>query len=101
MIPNQQLNRRSLALSDEDVDRIERAFEKSMFRVFELIGYDITDPKERDAIRDDHKFVRNFRLGSMKAQVTVGMAAITAFVGAFLWVLWYGIKAALTAKGAP
>lgn len=99
MGPKPQHERRASSLSEDDFARIEQTFDKSIFRVFELIGYDVTEPKEREEIREDNRFVRRFRLGSAKAQVTAGLAAVTGFVGAVLWVMWWGIKAALAAKG--
>lgn len=84
-------------LSDDDLDRIGLEFDKRLAVVFESIGYDVSTQNARSEIRDDHAWIRRFRSGSAKAQMAAAGAVVTGFIGGFLWLLWYGFKAALMA----
>ena len=74
--------RRKGLLSDEDLGRIKGAmtesFEEQFTRWCETIGYDVTTPESRSAIRDDHRAVR---LGRKLAVWFIG-AVILAGIGA-------------------
>ena len=67
-------------LTDNDIQRFLAAVEAAAVSRFESIGYDITTPKSRAEINQDHVFVRDLRKGTGRAKV----AAIGAF---FLFVL--------------
>ena len=81
-------------LSEADLENIGQVFDSRMTTVFEMIGYDVSDAESRGEIRDDHSFVRSFRKGSTKAQYAAGFAAISTFIGGFIWLLGYGLKIA-------
>lgn len=74
--------RRKSVLTDEDITRIKGAtheiFAEQFTRWGESIGYDVTTPDSRDAIRTDHKFVRYLRKGSLWAIGIAAAAFITA-----------------------
>jgi hypothetical protein len=70
--------RRKSLLTESDFDKIGEQFDQRQTKILELIGYDVTTPESRDAIRTDHKFVRYLRKGTLWV-VGVGSAAyITA-----------------------
>lgn len=50
--------RRKSLLTDDDIEKIGGVFTKHQTQLFETIGYDVTTPESRSAIRDDHRFVR-------------------------------------------
>lgn len=88
---NARPERREGVLSEDEItrlmSRIDAAAEKAAERAaraaittFESIGYDVTTPKSRSEINQDHVFVRDLRQGTGRAKI----AAIGAF---FLFVL--------------
>lgn len=53
--------RRKSILTEDDIEKIGKAFDQRQTQLFETIGYDVTTPESRSAIRDDHRFVRILR----------------------------------------
>lgn len=74
--------RRKSVLLDSDLDRIGEAFDRRLTSFCEKIGYDVTTPESRAAIRDDHSFVRNFRKRAGWIITTIVGAAIVSGVAA-------------------
>ena len=81
--------RRTNVLSDADIDRIEKAFDKRVSTLFETIGYDTSTPEARTEIRKDHEFVRDAR----KAKVTIITGALGAIGSGIAWLIYMGAKA--------
>lgn len=78
--------RRTSMLTDGDIDRIGDAFDRKMQGMFEMIGYDISAPDSRAAIREDHAFVRDVR----KAKGTLIASFITGIGSSIiLWVYYF------------
>lgn len=71
----------------------DRMVEKSLRRVLETIGYDISSPETRKEIRDDHDWVRSWRKGSRTAGFAAAGTAITTFIGGAIWLILAGLKA--------
>ena len=70
--------RRKSLLLESDLDRIGEAFEKRLEVFCERLGYDVSTPESRDAIRTDHKFVRYVRKGALWVIGGAATAYITA-----------------------
>jgi hypothetical protein len=75
---------RKPALSESDLDRIGEAFDKRLTSFCEVIGYDVTTPESRSAIRDDHKFVRALRRAAVWLIGVVVVAAAGAAAAGWL-----------------
>lgn len=74
--------RRKSVLTDEDLGKIQGAIHETFAQQFtrwcEAIGYDVTTPESRSAIRDDHRFISIMR----KSAVWVVATAVIAIAGA-------------------
>lgn len=74
--------RRKAVLTEDDVTKIKSVMDESFATQFtrwaETIGYDVTTPESRSAIRDDHKFIRITR----KAGIWIMGTVIVALIGA-------------------
>ena len=76
--------RRAATLSDNDIARIEAAFDRRQNALFEMIGYDTSSPESRSAIRKDHEFVRGVRRAKGKI-VTAFLSGVGGSVALWFW----------------
>lgn len=92
--------KRARVLTPDDITAIGEAFDERVIRLLESIGYDVTTPASRASIREDHTFLRDFRVGSGK----VKLGALTSLAGAALVgmgvLLWHTVSAS-TPKERP
>ena len=65
----------------------------------EEMGIDLASPEGREAARKDFAYMRRQRVGGEKIADGIRNAGIIAFVSAFAWALWQGIKLALNVSG--
>jgi hypothetical protein len=84
---SEQHNRRRANLTDDDHERIQKSFESSQLRFFEMIGYDATTPASRQEIRKDHEFVR----GARRAKGAVIAAFFTGIGGSLALWFWNAV----------
>lgn len=57
----EESERRRSVLTDQDVERIEAAFDRRQKTLFETIGYDVSTAETRMEIHKDHTFIRAVR----------------------------------------
>lgn len=81
--------RRQTVISDNDIERIGEAFDRKIQGLFEMIGYDTSNPETRGEIRKDHEFVRDAR----KAKGVALTTFFTAIIGSLAaWVYSVFVK---------
>lgn len=68
----------------------EQSADKIIVNTFGLLGVDIKNQDQRNALRDDFSWLRTLRVGAADAFRTARRAAITLIVGAIL--VWLGFK---------
>lgn len=76
---------------------VEAIIDRAIARAFERIGLDPADKKGNQA---DFSYLRQVRVGAEDVKKYARRAAITAFVTAALYALWWGFQVALKTKGA-
>lgn len=88
-------------LTDADIVRllnaIDAAEEARHVARMEQIGFDVTTPKAREAIRKNQEFLSNWRSGSTRAQVIGMMMLLTALLGGVGKIFWDGATSWLSA----
>ena len=99
----------SRTLTDDDIGelmrRLDEAEEARWKRQMESIGYDVSTPRARAEIHDDHGFVRDLRKGTGKAKM-MAFAMMTVFVlgglgHALVSGIWDTFQTAMKGHGAP
>ncbi len=89
------LERRSGILTDDDIERLSVVLDHRISTFFENIGYDVSTPKSRAEIRDDHGFVRDWRKGAARAKLGALIAVGTGLGAESIRIFWEGIKQAI------
>lgn len=90
-----------IPLSEHEIEALADRIWNRFSTHFENIGYDLSTSDSRSAIRDDHKWVREWRTGANRAKATAIGAGIAAFISGALWLVWNAFKTAVsTLKGA-
>lgn len=81
--------------SERELEEIvERLMTRVVDRILENIGYDVSTPESRAAIRDDHRWVRDFRTSASTARSVTYGAGLTAVVTGSLVLVWQALKMA-------
>lgn len=84
-----------IPLSEHEIDALADRIWNRFSTHFENIGYDLSSPESRGAIRDDHKWVREWRTGAHKAKATAIGAGVAAFISGAVWLVWNAFKTAV------
>lgn len=78
-----------LSISKEELrEMMERAVQRGL----EDAGLYIEDAKQREAARDDFRFLRRLRLAADGVAAKVGYTVLAIMTGGLLFVIWAGIK---------
>lgn len=80
-------------------DEARDVVRETVNEVFDRLGVDLTNREQVDEFRLDLQFARRQRKGAEEFGRTVKKASITVTIGAFAWLIWYGIQYAI--KGSP
>jgi hypothetical protein len=75
-----------------DKYELEELIAKAVRKGLADVGLRATTENEADAVREDMRFLRRFRLGTNGVSQKVGMAVILALIGGLLTMLGYGAK---------
>lgn len=82
-------NRRARVLTPDDITAIGETFDQRLIRWFESIGYDVSTPDARAGIREDHTWIRDFRIGTGKVKTGGMVALVTSAISGFVWLVFH------------
>ena len=82
-----------MALSDDDLQKIREIVVEAMATKIELtMGVDCHDPKSRDEMRTDLKFLRVLRMSTMAGSQRLFIWALGIAGTVLLWAFWPDLK---------
>lgn len=90
---------RAGGLSEHEIDALGDKLWARFERRFESLGWDMSTPKSRDRIRDNNKWVDEWRASAERAKAVATHAGILAFVSGLCVLLWQAFKHAVTRVG--
>jgi hypothetical protein len=79
-------------MSDARAQEIaERAAAKTLHDTFRLLGFDITEMTDLNALRDDFRFIRRQRSNAETRRTEVFKSTVTAVIGAVVGMVLSGL----------
>ena len=86
---------RSGGLNDHELESVADRIWERMERRFENLGWDMSTPAARDRIRDNNRWVNEWRTSADRAKSVAANAGILAFVSGLLVLIWQAFKIAV------